>query len=132
MHRFYGGKVKRKVFDVHNHIGFMSGFKYYGLPEPVNPTVYCDNDRGSKIKIMDELGVDRALVMSNYGIPDPAQPFGLNEVVLEACSKPDARILGGIWFSPSIKMKEANEAALKFAGEPGIKVLKATCLLGGT
>ena len=70
MKRFAKGlKVKRKVFDVHNHIGFMEGFKYYGLPEPVNPTVYCDNDRAAKIKLMDQLGVDRAVVLSNYGIP---------------------------------------------------------------
>lgn len=127
-----GEKVRRKVFDVHNHIGFMEGFKYYGLPEPVNPTVYCDNDRAAKIKIMDQLGVDRAIVMSNYGIPDPSQPFGLNAVVLDACAHQDKRILGGVWFSPALKMKEANDAAMKLAGEPGIKVLKATCLLGGT
>lgn len=132
MERLLSGKVKRKVFDAHNHIGFMEGYRYYGLPEPVNPTVYCDNDRASKIKLMDQLGVERALVLSNYGIPDPSQPFGLNPVVLEACSHPDKRILGGIWFSPSLKMKAANEAALKLAGEANIKVLKATCLLGGT
>ncbi|MDR1855722.1 MAG: amidohydrolase [Desulfovibrio sp.] len=127
-----GEKPKRKVFDAHNHIGHMDGFKYYGLPEPVNPTIFCDDDRASKIALMDSLGVERAVVMSNYGIPVPTQPFGLNPVVLEACAKPDKRIIGGIWFSPSIKMKEANEEALKFAGETGVKVLKATCLLGGT
>jgi predicted TIM-barrel fold metal-dependent hydrolase len=110
----------------------MEGYKYYGLPEPVNPTVYCDDDRASKIKLMHQLGVERAIVLSNYGIPDPTQPFGLNPVVLEACAKPDKRILGGVWFSPSVKMKEANEAAMKLAGEANIKVLKATCLLGGT
>jgi predicted TIM-barrel fold metal-dependent hydrolase len=127
-----GLKLKRKVFDAHNHIGFMEGFKYYGLPEPVNPTVYCDNDRAAKIKLMDQLGVDRAVVLSNYGIPIPTQPFTLNPVVLDACAGTDGRILGGIWFSPSIKMKEQNAEAMKLAGEPGIKILKATCLLGGT
>lgn len=131
MERMMRGKVKRKVFDAHNHIGFMSGYKYYGAPEPVNPTVYND-ERADKIRIMDALGVDRSLVLSNYGIPDPMQPFGLNPVVLEACAKPDNRIVGGIWFSPMLKMKEANEAALKFAGERNIKVLKSTCLLGGS
>ena len=49
MDRFVKGeKVKRKVFDVHNHIGFMEGWKYYGLPEPVSPTVYNDNDRQAR------------------------------------------------------------------------------------
>jgi len=132
MNRLIDEKVKRKVFDVHNHIGFMEGFPYYGLPEPVNPTVYCDDDRKAKIALMDEIGIDRAIVLSNYGVPDPNQPFGLNEVVAEACSNKDARILGGIWFSPMGKMKEANETALKLAGTENIKVLKATCLTGGT
>ena len=50
---------------------------------------------------MDQLGVDRAVVMSNYGIPVATQPFGLNKVVLDACARPDKRILGGVWFSPS-------------------------------
>ena len=126
-----GMKVQRKVFDAHNHIGFMEGFKYYGLPEPVNPTVYCDIDRSSKIDMMDRLGVDRALVLSNYGIPDPNQPFTLNPVVLEACADSDKRIVGGVWFSPLVKMKEANEKALPLAAEANIKVLKSTCLLGG-
>jgi len=132
MNRLIDEKVKRKIFDVHNHIGFMEGFPYYGLPKPVNPTVYCDNDRQAKIDLMDQIGIERAIVLSNYGIPDPNQPFGLNEVVAEACSNPDARILGGIWFSPMGKMKEANETALKLAGTQNIKVLKATCLTGGT
>ncbi|NOY86436.1 MAG: amidohydrolase [Deltaproteobacteria bacterium] len=125
-------KVGRKVFDAHCHIGGMDKFPYYGLPEPVSPTVFEDPDRASKIKLMDELGVDRAVVMSNYGIPDPNQPFGLNHVVLEASSHDDKRIVGGIWFSPMGKMKVATLEALKGAGSPGIQVLKSTCLLGGT
>jgi len=127
-----GMKVKRKVFDAHNHIGFMEGYKYYGIPEPVNPTVYTDNDRQAKLDLMDELGVERAMVLSNYGIPDPKQPFGLNPVVLDACAPTDKRIVGGIWFSPSGKLIDMTLDALKHAGEPGIKALKATCLLGGT
>ena len=62
MNRLIDEKVKRKVFDVHNHIGFMEGFPYYGLSEPVNPTVYCDNDRQSKIDLMDKVGIERAIV----------------------------------------------------------------------
>jgi uncharacterized protein len=127
-----GLKLNRKVFDVHNHIGEMEGWKYYGAEQPLNPTVFSDNDRRSKIAMMDDLGVARSIVLSNYGVPVPTQAFGLNPVVLEACAKPDARILGGIWFSPMLKMKEENEKAMKLAGEKGIKVLKATCLLGGT
>ena len=125
-------KVKRKVFDIHTHIGWMDGFKYYGLPEPVNPTIYTDDDRKAKLDIMYELGVERSVVLSNYGIPVPTQPFTLNSVVCDAVvGKPDKRLIGGIWFSPMLKMKEENEKALKLAGEDNIKILKATCLLGG-
>jgi len=127
-----GMKVNRKVFDVHNHIGHMAPYPYYGAPQPVDPTVFCDPDRASKIDYMDRLGVDRAVVMSNYGIPDPSQPFGLNSVVLDACANADKRILGGVWFSPSGKQKDLTLDAMKLAGEQNIKVLKATCLLGGT
>ena len=128
-----GLKVQRKVFDIHTHIGWMDGFKYYGLPEPVNPTMYTDNDRQSKLDIMDELGVERSVVLSNYGIPIPSQPFTLNPVVLDAVvGKSDMRLSGGIWFSPMLKMKEENEKAMALAGEDNIKILKATCLLGGS
>jgi predicted TIM-barrel fold metal-dependent hydrolase len=127
-----GFKVNRKVFDAHNHIGAMDPYPYYGAPQPVDPTVFNDPDRASKIEMMDTLGVDRAIVMSNYGIPDPSQPLALNPVVLDACGKEDKRILGGVFFSPMGKMKEATLEAMNLAGEPGVKVLKATCLLGGT
>ena len=128
-----GLKVQRKVFDIHTHIGWMDGFKYYGLPEPVNPTMYTDDDRQAKLDIMDELGVERSVVLSNYGIPVPSQPFTLNPVVCDAVvGKTDKRLIGGIWFSPMLKMKEENEKALALAGEDNIKILKATCLLGGS
>ena len=128
-----GLKVQRKVFDIHTHIGWMDGFKYYGLPEPVNPTMYTDDDRQAKLDIMDELGVERSVVLSNYGIPVPSQPFTLNSVVLDSVvAKSDKRLIGGIWFSPMLKMKEENEKALALAGEDNIKILKATCLLGGS
>jgi predicted TIM-barrel fold metal-dependent hydrolase len=127
-----GLKVNRKVFDIHNHIGEMESWKYYGMEHPVNPTVFSDNDRRAKVAMMDQLGVERSIVLSNYGVPVPNQPFTLNPVVLDACANPDARILGGIWFSPMLKMKAENEAAMKLAGEKGIRVLKASCLLGGT
>ncbi|MBQ7738676.1 MAG: amidohydrolase [Desulfovibrionaceae bacterium] len=127
-----GLKVTRKVFDIHTHIGWMDGFNYYGLPKPVNPTIYTDNDRRAKIEIMDNLGVERSVVLSNYGIPIPTQPFTLNSVVCDAVvGQKDKRLIGGIWFSPMLKMKEENEKALKLAGEDNIKILKATCLLGG-
>lgn len=123
-------KKRTRVFDNHSHIGPVPGYAYYGLPEAVKPTTDYDTT-ADFLKGMDENGVDRALVMSNYGYPDSALPFTLNPLVTESASKAD-RLLGAIWVSPLAKDKERNEEALKLIGEPGLVALKTTCLLGGT
>lgn len=109
----------------------MIGYPYYGLPAPVKPTVYDFDGKAAQLKNMDKYGIDRAIVMSNYGVPDPKQPFSLNPVVLDACNKED-RILGAIWFSGAARDKELTAEAMKLAGSPGVRILKTTCLLGGT
>lgn len=39
-------EIKRKrVFDNHSHIGPVSGFAYYGLPEAVKPTTDYQKNR---------------------------------------------------------------------------------------
>jgi predicted TIM-barrel fold metal-dependent hydrolase len=80
---------------------------------------------------MDTNGVERALVMANYGYPDSAQPFTLNPLVGESVQSTD-RLLGLIWVSSLPKDKERTTEALKLAGEKGLVGLKTTCLLGGT
>ncbi len=125
-------KASRNVFDMHCHIGEMAGYSFYGLPEPVKPTVYEFKDADAHFKHMDRYGIDMAIVMSNYGIPDPKQPFSLNPVVLDACNGKSDRVLGALWFSGASRDKELTRESLKLAGSPGIKVLKTTCLLGGT
>ncbi len=124
--------VKRKrLFDNHSHIGPVPGFAYYGLPEAVKPTTdYQTTDE--YIKGMNKHKVDRALVMSNYGFPDSAQPFGLNPLVAESAETSHDRLLGAIWVSALPKDKERTEEALKLIGEKGMIALKTTCLLGGT
>jgi len=125
-------KVTRRVFDAHTHIGEMVSWNYYGLPKPVTPTGPWEfKDGPAVIKDMDEFGVERRMVISNYGIPDSSQPFTLNPLVVDSCEHDD-RLVGAIWTSPMLKDKERNEEALKHAGEKGIKALKVTCLLGGT
>ena len=84
------------------------------------------------IKGMNKHKVDRALVMSNYGFPDSAQPFGLNPLVAESAETSHDRLLGAIWVSALPKDKERTEEALKLIGEKGMIALKTTCLLGGT
>ena len=80
---------------------------------------------------MDNHGVDRAMVMSNYGYPDSTQPFTLNPLVAEGAVKSD-RLLGAIWVSALPKDKEKTIESLKLIGEKGLIALKTTCLLGGT
>ena len=123
-------KLRAKIFDNHSHIGPVPGFAYYGLPEAVKPTTDYDTT-SDYVKGMDGHGVDRALVMSNYGYPDSGQPFTLNPLVAESAEKND-RLLGAIWVSALPKDREKTEEALKLIGEKGLIALKTTCLLGGT
>lgn len=121
---------RKKVFDNHSHIGPVPGFAYYGLPEAVKPTTDYDTAE-DYLKGMDTNGVDRALVMANYGYPDSAQPFTLNPLVGESVQASD-RLFGLIWVSALPKDKENTQEALKLIGEEGLIGLKTTCLLGGT
>ncbi|MGI9533427.1 MAG: amidohydrolase family protein [Thermodesulfobacteriota bacterium] len=124
--------IKRKrLFDNHSHIGPVPGFAYYGLPEAVKPTTDYQTTE-EYIKGMDQHKVDRALVMSNYGYPDSAQPFELNPLVAESAETSHDRLMGAIWVSALPKDKERTEEALKLIGEKGLIALKTTCLLGGT
>ena len=122
---------RKRLFDNHSHIGPVPGFAYYGLPEAVKPTTDYQTAE-EYIKGMDNHKVDRALVMSNYGYPDSAQPFELNPMVAEGAETSHDRLLGAIWVSALPKDKERTEEALKLIGEKGLIALKTTCLLGGT
>jgi len=124
-------KVNRKVFDAHTHIGEIPAFKFYDLEEPVKPTVIEYPSSKEYIKHMDEYGIDRAMVISNYGVPDSGQPFTLNPIVIDSVHQAD-RLVGALWVSSLAKDKERTEEALKHVKENGIVALKATSLLGGT
>lgn len=123
-------KIRAKVFDNHSHIGPVPGYAYYGLPEAVKPTIDFDTT-DAYLKGMGANGVDRAMVMANYGYPDSAKPFDLNPLVGESVQADD-RLLGAIWVSALPKDRERTEAALKLIGEKGLIALKTTCLLGGS
>lgn len=118
------------VVDAHSHIGAMEAWKFYDLKEPVKPTVYDFPDRQAYLGHIDRLGVQRALVLPNYGIPVQEQPFSLNDIVLDAVSSSD-RLIGGLWVSFLPQNKDLTLKALENAGEPGIVALKTTFLLGG-
>jgi predicted TIM-barrel fold metal-dependent hydrolase len=124
-------KVQRRVFDAHSHIGALGSYPYYGAKTPVNPTVIEYPDTASMIKHMDDHGVERAMIIPNYGIPDSTLSFKYNPLVIDSLEHND-RFVGAIWVSPVLKDRPLNQEAIKHAGDKGVKALKATCLLGGT
>ncbi len=123
-------RLGQHVVDSHSHIGAMDAWKFYDLKEPVKPTVYEFPDTASYLKHMDQRGVERALILPNYGIPVQEQPFSLNPLVLDSVSSSD-RLVGGLWVSFLPQNRELTMQALESAGESGIVALKTTFLLGG-
>ncbi len=123
-------KVRGHVIDAHSHIGEMAAWKFYNLAEPVKPTVYEFATPSDYLAQLDSVGVERGLVLSNYGIPVQEQAFSLNPLVLDAVTSSD-RLVGGLWVSFLPVNKERTLETLKLAGESGIVALKTTFLLGG-
>ena len=113
--------------DSHRHLGVLPAYPFYGGP-PVNPDVTARATIDELLKDLDREGTERALVLPNYGVPDPAVAFGFNELVVEAAQRDD-RIRCGLWVSPLDLPR--TEKALTLAGEPGVRALKLSFLLGG-
>src|SRR5262245_9093751 len=123
-------RVPSRTIDGHSHIGEMAPWKFYDLAEPVKPTVYEFPTTQEYLRHMDALGIERALVLPNYGIPVQQQPFSLNDLVLDSVKSSD-RLRGGLWVSFLPQNKEMTLQALENAGDSGIVALKTTLLLGG-
>lgn len=124
-------RVTRRVIDAHSHIGELAAWKFYNLPTPVKPTVYDFAGLDDYLKHhLDLRGLERGLVLPNYGIPVQEQPFSLNDLVLDAVARDD-RLSGGLWVSFLPANRELTMRALEKAGEARIVALKTTFLLGG-
>lgn len=80
---------------------------------------------------LDAEGTERAVVLPNYGVPDPDVAFGFNELCLEAAGRDD-RIKACLWTSARPEDAERTEGALALAGEDNVVGLKLSFLLGGT
>jgi predicted TIM-barrel fold metal-dependent hydrolase len=119
----------RMIFDAHRHLGLLPSYPFYGGP-PLKPDVRARATIRELIADMDSEGTERALVIPNYGVPDPAIAFSFNELCVEAAASDD-RISAGLWVSPLPSDQERTEAALTLAGEPGVRALKLSFLLGG-
>ena len=121
--------AERQVFDAHRHLGVMPEYPFYSGP-PVRPDVRAPGTVRQLLADLDADGAERAIVLPNYGVPDPAIAFSFNDLVLEAAAADD-RIRCGLWVSPRPQDAELTAKALALAGEPGVRVLKVSFLLGG-
>jgi uncharacterized protein len=117
------------VFDAHRHLGVLPSFPFYGGP-PVQPDVSARAMISDLIADMDAEGTERALVIPNYGVPDPEVAFSFNELCVEAATKDD-RIRAALWVSPKPSDEDMTAEALTLAGETGVRALKLSFLLGG-
>jgi predicted TIM-barrel fold metal-dependent hydrolase len=115
--------------DAHRHLGVLPAYPFYGGPA-VSPDIGARATIGELIKDMDAEGTERALVIPNYGVPDPDIAFSFNELVVEATTKSD-RISAALWVSPLERDAGRTAHALSLAGEKGVKALKISFLLGG-
>ena len=121
--------MKRWTNDAHRHLGVLPAFPFYGGP-PVAPAIGSRATIGELLSDLDREGTERALVIPNYGVPDPAVAFSFNELCVEAAGKDD-RISAALWVSPRAEDADRTDNALKLAGEPGVRALKLSFLLGG-
>jgi predicted TIM-barrel fold metal-dependent hydrolase len=119
----------RNVHDAHRHLGVLPAHRFYGGP-PVQPDVGARATVAELRADLDAEGTTRALVVPNYGVPDAAVSFALNELCVQA-AQADERVVAGLWVSPSPAHAALTEQALALAGEPGVGALKLSFLLGG-
>ena len=121
--------MSTQLCDAHRHLGVLPAFPFYGGP-PVNPDITARATIDELLKDLDAEGTERALVIPNYGVPDVSVSFALNDLVVEAAARDD-RIRAGLWVSPRPQDADLTAKALTLAGEPGVRVLKLSFLLGG-
>ncbi len=123
------GRTVAIAADAHRHLGVLPAFAFYGGPA-VNPDTSARATVAELLKDLDDEGIERALVLPNYGVPDPDASFAGNDLVLEAAAA-DERIMAGLWVSPLASDAERTAKALALAGESGVRALKMSFLLGG-
>jgi predicted TIM-barrel fold metal-dependent hydrolase len=117
------------ICDAHRHLGVLPAFPFYGGP-PVHPDTTARATVDELLADLDAEGTERALVIPNYGVPDVQVSFGFNDLVVEAAARDD-RIRAGLWVSPRPQDATLTAKALALAGEPGVRALKLSFLLGG-
>jgi predicted TIM-barrel fold metal-dependent hydrolase len=122
-----GPKLRHR--DAHRHLGVLPAHPFYGGP-PIRADLGARATVDELIADLDAEGTERALVIPNYGVPDPDIAFSFNELVVEAAQRDD-RIRAALWVSPKPGDAVRTGAALGLAAEPGVRALKLSFLLGG-
>lgn len=115
--------------DAHRHLGVLPEYPFYGGP-PIRADITARATIQELIADLDEEKTERALVIPNYGVPQPDLAFSFNELVVEA-AQTDERIRAGLWVSAKPSDAERTTKALELAREDGVKALKLSFLLGG-
>ncbi|MBM6402974.1 amidohydrolase family protein [Phycicoccus sp. CSK15P-2] len=118
------------IRDGHRHIGVLPEHPFYGGP-PVRADLGARATVDELVADLDADGIERALVLPNYGVPVPDVAFELNHLALDAAQRDD-RIRCGLWVSPKASDRRRNDAALALAAEDGVAALKTSFLLGGS
>src|SRR5262249_38701654 len=118
-----------EVFDAHRHLGVLPAFPFYGGP-PGRPGIRAPGTRPPPIPHLDAPGTPPAPGLPNYWGPDPAGAVSLNEPLLPAAAASD-RVRCGLWVPPRPADESRTAQALALAGEPGVRALKLSFLLGG-
>lgn len=119
-----------EVLDSHRHIGLLPEFAFYGGPA-VRADVTATQTVADFVAQVDRDGIDRVLVLPNYGVPIPEVAFELNHLALEA-AQTNERVRCGLWVSPKSSDRDRNTEALALAREEGVVALKTSFLLGGS
>jgi predicted TIM-barrel fold metal-dependent hydrolase len=117
------------IWDAHRHLGTLPPYPFYG-GVPVSPDTRSRATIDELLADLDDEGTERALVIPNYGVPDPDIAFGFNELCVEAAARDD-RVRAALWVSPRPGDEARTEKALGLVGEPGVRALKLSFLLGG-
>lgn len=117
------------ICDAHRHLGALPAWPFYGGP-PVRPAIREQATIAGLLRDLDAEGTEQALVIPNYGVPDPDAAFALNDLCLEAATT-DERVSCGLWVSARPEDEARTDKALALAGEDGVVALKLSFLLGG-
>jgi predicted TIM-barrel fold metal-dependent hydrolase len=117
------------LHDAHRHLGVLPAHPFYGGPA-IRPDLGARATITELVADLDAERVERALVLPNYGVPDPDIAFSFNPLVVDAAEEDD-RIRAALWVSAKESDVDRTTAALALAGEPGVKALKLSFLLGG-